>query len=152
MVLRRSDIAAFMANWNDKVENLKRIAAELNIGVDSLVFVDDNPAERERVREGLPAVAVPELPADAAQYVRCLADAGYFEAVAFTAEDRRRGEQYAANASRQSFQESAKNLDDFLRGLEMSVRFGPVRDVDLDKPVQPDHSPLFRRGDRGSCG
>lgn len=136
MVLKRSDFAAFMANWDDKVENLKRIATELNIGIDSLVFVDDNPAERERVRQSLPTVAVPELPADVAHYVRCLADAGYFEAVSFTADDRRRGEQYAANASRESFQQSSQSLDEFLRGLEMSVRFGPIQDVDLARTAQ----------------
>ena len=90
MLLRRSDIAAFLANWDDKTENLKAIAARLNIGIDSLVFVDDNPVERARIRQSLPMIAVPELPDDAAQYVRCLADAGYFEAVAFTSEDRHR--------------------------------------------------------------
>ena len=81
MLLKRSDIAAFVANWEDKAANLKLIADQLNIGLDSLVFVDDNPAERARIRQSLPMVEVPELPADAAQYVRCLADAGYFEAV-----------------------------------------------------------------------
>ena len=62
MLLRRSDISAFVANWNDKAENLKAIAAQLNIGLDSLVFVDDNPVERARIRQSLPMVAVPELP------------------------------------------------------------------------------------------
>ena len=70
--------------------------------MESLVFVDDNPVERARIRQSLPMVAVPELPDDAAQYVRCLADAGYFESVAFTADDSRRGEQYSANASREA--------------------------------------------------
>src|SRR5260370_29156249 len=88
MLLRRSDIAAFVANWDDKAENLKAIAARLNIGIDSLVFVDDNPVERARIRQALPMVAAPQLPADVAQYVRCLANAGYFEAIAFTSEDR----------------------------------------------------------------
>ena len=88
MVLRREDIAAFQANWDDKAQNLKAIATRLNIGVDSLVFVDDNPIERARIRQSLPMVAVPEMPDDPAHYVRCLADAGYFEAVAFTADDR----------------------------------------------------------------
>ena len=100
--LRRSDIAAFVANWNDKAQNLRAIAQQLNIGLDSLVFVDDNPVERARVRESLPMVAVPELPADAAHYVRCIADAGYFEAVSFTDEDRDRAGQYAANAEREA--------------------------------------------------
>ncbi|MEP6876086.1 MAG: HAD-IIIC family phosphatase, partial [Burkholderiales bacterium] len=102
MVLHRSDIAAFVANWNDKAENLKAIAEQLNIGLDSLVFVDDNPAERARVRDALPMVAVPELPIDPALYVRCLAGGGYFEAIAFTADDRMRAEQYAKNAQRDS--------------------------------------------------
>src|SRR5439155_8806746 len=81
MLLHRTDIAAFLANWEDKTENLKAIATQLNIGIDSMVFVDDNPVERERIRQSLPMIAVPDLPDDAAQYVRCLADAGYFEAV-----------------------------------------------------------------------
>ena len=92
MVLRRSDFAAFQANWDDKAQNLKAIATRLNIGIDSLVFVDDNPIERARMRQSLPMVAVPELPDDPAHYVRCLAEAGYFEAIAFTADDRSRAE------------------------------------------------------------
>ena len=136
MLLRLTDIAAFVANWEDKAANLRRIADQLNIGIDSLVFVDDNPAERTRIRQSLPMVAVPELPDDAAQYVRCLADAGYFESVAFTADDSRRGEQYAIDTSRKAFLESSQNMDDFLRGLDMSVTFGPFQTVDLARVVQ----------------
>jgi FkbH-like protein len=136
MLLRLTDIAAFVANWEDKAVNLRRIAERLNIGIDSLVFVDDNPAERARIRESLPMVAVPELPADPAQYVRCLADAGYFESVAFTADDTQRAVQYSANASRQALRESAQNMDDFLRGLDMSVSFGPFQTVDLARIAQ----------------
>jgi FkbH-like protein len=136
MVLRRSDIAAFVANWDDKAENLKIIANRLNIGIDSLVFVDDNPAERARVRQSLPMVAVPELPDDAAHYVRCLAEAGYFEAIAFTSEDRHRAEQYAANSEREALLSSAQSMDDFLRGLNMSVVFGPFTAVDHARIVQ----------------
>jgi FkbH-like protein len=136
MLLRRSDIAAFLANWDDKTENLKAIATRLNIGLDSLVFVDDNPVERARIRQSLPMVAVPELPEDTAQYVRCLADAGYFEAVAFTSEDRHRAQQYAENAERDALLESAQGMDEFLRGLEMSVLFGPFTAVDHARIVQ----------------
>jgi len=136
MVLRRSDIAAFLANWDDKAKNLKAIATRLNIGIDSLVFVDDNPVERARVRQSLPMVAVPELPEDAAHYVRCLADAGYFEAVSFTLEDRDRAQQYAENAERDALFESAQSMDEFLRGLKMSVRFGPFTAVDQPRVVQ----------------
>ena len=136
MLLARSDIAVFLANWDDKVENLKAIATRLNIGIDSLVFVDDNPVERARVRSSLPAVAVPELPDDAAHYVRCLSDAGYFEAVAFTSEDRHRAELYAANAEREALRGSAQSMDDFLRGLDMSVVSGPFTTVDHARIVQ----------------
>ncbi len=136
MVLRRSDLAAFVANWDDKATNLQRIADELNIGLDSLVFVDDNPAERERIRGALPSVAVPELPADPADYVRCIADAGYFEAITFTAEDRQRAAHYAANAERSMLQEATHSVEEFLRHLAMTVVAGPVRAVDTARSVQ----------------
>lgn len=136
MVLRRTDIAAFVADWGDKAANLSRIAEQLNIGLDSLVFVDDNPVERERVRSALPAVAVPELPADPADYVRCLAEAGYFEAVSFTEEDRQRADQYAANAQRDALRELSHSIEDFLDGLQMTVIAGPVRPVDAARAVQ----------------
>jgi FkbH-like protein len=136
MVLRRADIAAFVANWDDKAVNLRRIAEQLNIGLDSLVFVDDNPAERARVRDSLPAVAVPELPTDPAGYVRCVAEAGYFEAVAFTVEDRRRAGQYAANTEREALRGASQSMDEFLRGLGMSTVFGPVQPVDVQRVAQ----------------
>jgi FkbH-like protein len=136
MLLKRSDISAFVANWNDKAENLKAIAARLNIGLDSLVFVDDNPVERARIRQSLPMVAVPELPPDIAHYVRYLADAGYFEAVGFTSEDRQRTDQYAANAQREALFGLSGNLDDFLRSLQMSVLFGKFSSADLVRITQ----------------
>jgi FkbH-like protein len=136
MALSRSDFAAFEANWDDKAQNLKAIAAKLNIGVDSLVFVDDNPIERARVRQSLPMVAVPEMPEDPALYVRCLAEAGYFEAVGFTAEDRGRAEAYAANAEREALLGAAESMDDFLRGLAMTAVYGPFTAVDHARVVQ----------------
>ena len=136
MVLRRSDFAAFQANWDDKAQNLKAIAARLNIGIDSLVFVDDNPIERARVRQSLPMVAVPEMPEDPAHYVRCLAEAGYFEAIAFTAEDRDRAQSYAANAEREALLGSAESMEDFLRGLAMTAVYGPFTAVDHARVVQ----------------
>jgi len=129
MILQRKDIAAFMVNWTDKATNLESIAAQLNIGLDSLVFVDDNPAERARVRESLPMVAVPELPEDPAGYVRCIADA-------FTEEDRQRVGQYAANIDREALRSTFQSMDDFLRGLDMSLTFGPVTPVELSRVTQ----------------
>jgi FkbH-like protein len=136
MVLRRSDFASFVANWNDKADNLRKIAKELNIGLDSLVFVDDNPAERARIREALPMVAVPEMPQDPAHYVRVLAEAGYFDAACLTAEDLGRAAQYAANAERETLREQYDSLEDFLRGLEMSVTYGAFEPGDLPRIAQ----------------
>src|SRR5690606_42078003 len=96
--LRRSDIAAFVANWEDKATSWRRIASTLDIGLDSLVFSDDNPAERDIVRRELPQVEVPELPDDVADYPARLAAAGYFEAVSFTSDDTTRGRHHALNA------------------------------------------------------
>jgi FkbH-like protein len=136
MLLERSDFAAFVANWQDKAKNLEVIAQRLNIGLDSLVFVDDNPVERARIRESLPMVAVPELPDDIAFYVPCLADAGYFEAVAFTSDDRKRAGQYAANAERDALMGSSQSMEDFLRGLNMGVSYGPFAPVNLARVTQ----------------
>jgi FkbH-like protein len=136
MLLQPSDIAVFMANWDDKASNLPKIAKRLNLGIDSLVLVDDNPAERARVRESLPMVAVPELPDDPAQYVRCLADAGYFESIAFTIDDAERAQQYAGNASREALRASTQSLDAFLDGLKMRVLFGPFQTIDLQRVSQ----------------
>jgi FkbH-like protein len=129
MLLKRSDITSFIANWNDKAENLIDIAKQLNIGVDSLVFIDDNPIERARIREALPMVAVPELPDDPAGYAQTLAEAGYFEAVNFTREDRERAQLYATDAQRSEALSVSKNIGDFLSGLEMSVVYGPFAEL-----------------------
>jgi FkbH-like protein len=136
MLLAREDFSAFIANWGDKAANLERIAAELNIGIDSLVFVDDNPAERERVRNSLPMVATPELPDDPAFYVSTLANAGYFEAVALTDEDAQRSELYASNKTRSELLSSASSIDEFQKQLEMIVDYGPVTSLEIGRVTQ----------------
>jgi FkbH-like protein len=136
MWLKRRDIAAFAVDWNDKAEKLRELATTLNVGLDSFVFVDDNPAERARIRESLPMVAVPELPDDPAYYVRALARGGYFEATVLTDEDRQRTAQYAANNEREVLRSSAQSIDDFLRGLLMEVSAGRVGRADLVRVTQ----------------
>ncbi|MBN7827319.1 HAD-IIIC family phosphatase [Bowmanella dokdonensis] len=136
MVLREEDIAVFVANWNDKVSNLQHIARTLNIGIDSLVFVDDNPAEREIVRMNLPQVAVPELPSDPALYVRTLMAANYFETVNFTEEDKLRAEQYRQNSQRQKLMESATDLDSYLESLEMVAVMGSFDEMSYKRVTQ----------------
>ncbi len=136
MVLKRADIAAFVANWDDKPSNLREIARQLNIGIDSLVFFDDNPAERDIVRQTLPEVAVPEVPEDPAGFIACLADGGYFEAVAFTEEDRARAEQYRANAERSQAVGGGTDIGAFLASLDMRMIAAPFNAVDLPRITQ----------------
>jgi FkbH-like protein len=136
MVLKLDEISSFVANWEDKAANLRRIAQDLNIGLDSLVFVDDNPAERALVRQLLPEVAVPELPIDPADYVRAVEQHRYFEAIAISSEDFKRTGYYRANAQRRDTASSAGDINEFLRSLEMRGWVGPVGDVELDRTVQ----------------
>jgi len=136
MALKRSDIAAFVANWDDKAGNLRRIASMLDIGLDSLVFVDDNPAERDIVRRELPEVAVPELPEDVADYPARVAAAGYFEAVSFTSDDASRGRNYALNAERKAALSQATDMEGYLRGLEMVLTATPIGAAELARSTQ----------------
>jgi FkbH-like protein len=136
MLLKRSDIACFVANWNDKATNLRSIAKSLNIGLDALVFVDDNSFERNIVRRELPMVAVPELPEDPALYSRCLADAGYVEGFSVTKEDLERTQQYQANAQRETLLAAATDLDSYLASLKMDLWVKPFDRVNLKRIVQ----------------
>jgi FkbH-like protein len=136
MLLKRSDIACFVANWTDKAANLREIASRLNIGIDSLVFADDNPFERQIVRRELPMVAVPELPDDPALYAACLADAGYFEGLHLTAEDRERTRQYQANLQRASLISSTTDVAGYLRSLNMEAQWSRFNEIGLQRVVQ----------------
>ncbi len=136
MVLRRNDIASFRADWTDKAANIRAIAAELNIGLDSLVFLDDNPFERNLVREQLPMVAVPEVEDDPATVPQLLADAGYFESLAITEEDRERTAQYQENRARDQLRATATDMDSYLRGLEMRMVWKRFDSVGQQRIVQ----------------
>ena len=136
MVLRRSDIACFIANWHDKASNIRRIAEELNIGLDSLVFVDDNPFERTLVREELPMVTVPEVPDDPALVPELLAAAGYFESVALTDEDHKRAAQYQENKARSTLRTSFTDLGGYLKSLDMKLVWSRFDEVGLQRIVQ----------------
>lgn len=129
MLLREDDISVFIADWNDKATNIAHIAKRLNIGLDALVFLDDNPAERTRVRQMLPEVAVPELPEDAADYPVMLAQSGLFETVGLSADDAKRGEQYRANAARAVALEKIGDYDAYLRSLDMTCDLRPFDDA-----------------------
>ena len=136
MLLRRSDIACFIANWNDKPANLRSIANHLNIGLDALVFVDDSPFERNIVRFELPMVRVPEMPDDPAYYVDCLSDAGYFEATTLTTEDLQRSLRYQENMQRQKSKACVTDMASYLESLSMKMPWKRFDDVGLARIVQ----------------
>ena len=119
MVLRLSDIAVFMANWETKVDNIRAIQQILNIGFDSMVFLDDNPFERNIVREHIPGITVPELPEDPADYLEFLYSLNLFETTSYSVTDKDRTKQYQIEAERTSYAKTFTSEAEFLRSLEM---------------------------------
>jgi FkbH-like protein len=136
MALRRTDFVAFRANWDPKPDNIRAIAQELNIGLDSLVFVDDNPREREHVRQQLPTVRVVELGDDAADYPRLLDGTGWLEAVRLTEEDLGRTEQYQSNELREELRKSAAGYEGYLASLDQIAVVAPYESRHLDRIAQ----------------
>jgi FkbH-like protein len=121
MILKEDDIVAFRVNWEDKAANIKAIADTIDLGLDAFVFLDDNPAERKRVRDALPSVAVPELPEDPSDWLSVFQAAGYFEQAGFSKEDQLRAGFYKANALRAAQLERIGDHDDYLRSLGMTL-------------------------------
>lgn len=119
MVLKLEDIAVFVANWENKVDNIRKIQSILNIGFDSMVFLDDNPFERNIVRENLPEVCVPELPEDPAHYLEYLYSLNLFETTSFSENDTERTKQYQVEAQRAVALENFTNVEDFLKSMNM---------------------------------
>lgn len=136
MLLQLDHIAVFRANWQDKVTNLRDIAATLGVGTDSLVFVDDNPTERAWVRREMPEVAVPEIGDDPSRYVEILQRARFFEALSLSDEDRTRAEAYAANARRAELEAGVTDLGEFLASLDMAAQVRPFEEANLPRITQ----------------
>jgi len=136
MLLKLDHIAVFQANWNDKATNIQAIAEELSLGLDAMVFLDDNPVERGLVRKLLPQVAVPELPEDPAYYARTLTAGGYFEAATFATEDLKRAGFYQDNAKRASLQKQVGGVDAYLASLDMTITFQPFDATGRTRIVQ----------------
>ncbi|MBD5331395.1 MAG: HAD-IIIC family phosphatase [Bacteroides sp.] len=119
------DIAAYRINWNNKADNIREIAQELNIGMDSMVFIDDNPTERELIRKELPMVTVPEFPKrpyDLMKFYKILLDS-YFQTYRLTNEDKHKTEQYKANALRATEKSRFTDLTDFIKNLDIRIDF-----------------------------
>jgi FkbH-like protein len=136
MLLKLDHIAVFQANWNDKATNIRAIAETLSLGLDAMVFLDDNPVERGLVRRLLPQVAVPELPEEPAYYARTLAAAGYFEAVVVSAEDLKRASLYQDNAKRAELQKQVGGVEAYLASLKMTITFKPFDPTGRARIVQ----------------
>jgi FkbH-like protein len=136
MVLRQEDFVAWRINWEDKARNVSEVAAELNLGLDSVVFIDDNPVERARVRQALPEVLVPEWPRTAVAYKAALLRLRCFDKPRLSVEDRQRSEAYAAERERRTAQANAGTFEDWLGGLGIEVTGEPVTSANLDRVEQ----------------
>ena len=136
MRLKLADFAAFVANWEPKPDNLRRIAQTLGLGLDALVFVDDNPAECAAVRQALPEVDVLALPQDPSHYARFLFDYLGFESASFTAEDVARTDQYRARAEAVQMEGNVGSIEELWESLAMEASIAPINEVDLPRIVQ----------------
>jgi len=136
MVLKLEDIVVFKANWKDKAGNIRDIAESLNIGLDSIVFVDDNPAERELVKTVLPMVNVVRMPEDPSDYIEALCSGSHFETVLFSDEDTIRSTYYRSNIERAGFQSQFSDIADYLRSLDMEMIVGEFDEFHLPRIAQ----------------
>ena len=135
-ILKVEDFSAFKANWNPKPQNIREIAAELNLGLDSMVFVDDNPAERALVAEELPEVAVPEVGSDVSLFAEILEHDHFFEAHKVVQDDLKRAGFYSLDAQRKAAESSFANYGEFLSSLEMTADIGPFVPLYLERITQ----------------
>ena len=136
MILRESDIACFVANWRPKHENIAAIAKAINIGTDSLVYVDDNPVERAAIRQRLPEVEVIELPSEPARFIAALSAPKLFETLSLTAEDRLRTNSIRANIERGQMADATGDPDAYLAGLGIRVELVPFDEANLPRIAQ----------------
>lgn len=136
MAIHLEDIAVFVANWENKADNIRQIQSILNIGFDSMVFLDDNPFERNIVRENIPGITVPELPEDPAEYLEFLYRQNLFETISFSNEDAERTKQYQIEASRSVQQKNFTNEDDFLKSLNMVSLVEPFNKFNTPRVAQ----------------
>ncbi|SDW87321.1 HAD-superfamily phosphatase, subfamily IIIC/FkbH-like domain-containing protein [Lachnospiraceae bacterium KHCPX20] len=130
MVLTLDDISVFVANWNDKASNIKLIQESLNIGMDSIVFLDDNPFERNLVKEKFPEIEVPDLPEDPSTWLSFLQSQNFFDTVSYTGEGSDRTKLYQAEFERRKLEQTFESIDDYLESLEMigeAKAFEPLR-------------------------
>lgn len=136
MILKREDFVGWRINWNDKAVNIAELADEINLGLESIVFIDDNPAERDRVSDALPEVLVPDWPEDPSMFVETLKSLCCFEGTTITREDRARTSLYISERNRRDIKHSVKNNDDWLRRLDTRVTARPVDSNNISRVTQ----------------
>lgn len=136
MVLKEDHFAASRINWNDKATNIREIAAELNIGLDSLVFFDDDKINRDLVSSSLPEVLVPDFSLDPAMYVDALQAINDFNLLQITEEDKEKKTMYLEQKKRKEFESEVSDISEYLRGLNMEVEIGELNDFNLDRLAQ----------------
>jgi FkbH-like protein len=136
MILREEHIAAFVANWDDKATNIRLIRERLNIGFDSMVFLDDNPFERNLVRELLPEVIVPELPEDPSEYVAAISRLNLFETSSHSALDGQRAELYRVEAQREAEKQRLGSPEAYLKSLDMKIKIARFDRFNLPRIAQ----------------
>lgn len=136
MVLRLEDFAGWRINWNDKARNILELVEELNLGLGAVVFIDDNPVERARVREALPEVLVPDWPDDRMLYAQALAQLRCFDAPTLTGEDRARASMYTADRQRRDLARTLTSVDDWLRSLAIRITVDPLSSANLSRAAQ----------------
>ena len=136
MVLRLDDISMFVANWEDKASNIKHIQETINIGMDSIVFIDDNPFERNLVRSLIPDITVPELPEDPAEYLTYLKSLNLFETASYSENDKDRTKQYQAEVGRETMKNSFIDFNDYLKSLEMVATVHKFNEFEIPRLSQ----------------
>lgn len=136
MLVRAKHFAAMRINWTDKAQNLREIAQELNVAIDALAFLDDNPFEREQVRAALPEVTVIDLPKNPLEYASTVRNCAVFERLTLSSEDQQRTEMYAAQKQRAGAEQTFQSKEDFFRFLEQEAELEPVSDLTLARVAQ----------------
>ena len=135
-ILKKKHFSSHRINWNDKAKNIKEISKELNIGLDSIVFIDDNPIEREWVNKKLPEVLVPNLPSDPINYIKCLEKLEAFDFLVSSKEDKKRATMYSQEINRNKEKQKSNSLDQFLKGLKMEARYEEINKSNIKRVAQ----------------
>ena len=136
MLIKKEHVTTYQINWEDKATNIKRIATDLNIGLDSLVFIDDSPFECNLVKEQLPAVAVIELTKSAPLMKKQIQELAYFDSLAFSTEDKKRNEMYASDQNRKQLLSESNSLEEYLKGLDLAVTIAEVGTDEIPRASQ----------------